>query len=217
MEESTSTIEGYQLFRQWAQQYRGKLNVEFDAFGEGIAVTWKPGPRHRLGMRVLGPEENPAVAMQRLLKLKEEVDAFEKEFNGAISFRPRQPYVRNRYDRETASTLVRTEDPDVLIRPLIKEDGHGSGVIIAITRTHRMRDTQVLVPPQPLSSLPGSYRQLDKYPAALDTTNWPRFQAWAMEGKEIWEWDDLRPLSGSGGIAVVRDGTVLERKVMMIA
>lgn len=216
--ELLKSLEKYALFRAWVRQYRGKLNVEFEAYsGDTIAVTWQPSARARLGMRVLGPEADPAVVMNRLRDLKERVEEFEREYGSHIRFNPREPFVRNRYDDENVSVIRRSSSLDVLIRPMMKEDGHGSGVITAIMHTHTKRNTTVHIPPSPLSELPGSYRQIFEYPAELNVEGWPPFHAWDIEGKQVWVWDDLRMLAGSMGIAIVQNDMVLESRALMLA
>jgi hypothetical protein len=37
------------------------------------------------------------------------------------------------------------------------------------------------------------------------------------DGSELWSWDDVGPLCGSAGYAVVKDGKVLKAKVTTMA
>lgn len=206
---------------EWLQFNRGTLNLEIELYGSRTlltSLTWQPAYRKALPLRVLGKPNNLQDLLRSLDKLRKLTVAFETTLGSRVTLdlKGKSP-VKGRYNSVDVPTLPDPDNPDVQFEPVIKEDGLGSGAIISFVYRNVRRGSVVHRPPLPLDTTQtGSVKELSEYPDG-DYSSWPSIAELAEQGCSLVEWDNLGFLSGAAGIAIVRNGEMIETKCLFIA
>ncbi len=173
-----------------------EITFKYETYGDVIVtcIVKRPYIKH---LGVFGIGNSDELALNRALTLLDKVKALEEKVKIEQPNLDKQKHV-NGYYRETVFenyevSFRRTPDSYVITDVKQKEDGFYL--------------TEGEYP------LPKTWLKMEKN--ELYSVNIESYRALLKEGEELYYWDDIRNLSGSAGIAIVKDGKLI--KTMCIA
>lgn len=176
------------------------ITFTYESYGS-ILVTCLVKPIYFKSMAVRGIAGSDEASLDLALGLLEEVKELEKKIDKVIPVPPldKQPYVDGYYREflfEDYEVEFKRTPNSYVISGIHRKDEHGFYYV----------DKELV---------DGRYFKLEKND--YHGTDITPYRKLLKEGEELYAWDDIRYLSGSAGIVIVKDGRIIKSMGLAMA